>query len=64
MAQNTVSKTFKVPTNMVGKLAKDSNAYECFVNRQFSARLQAYMATYVVSMTSFYSMYSGFTDSK
>lgn len=61
MPNNKVSRKFEVPTNMGKSISKTSDAYECYVNRQFSGRLQAYLATYVVATTSHYSMFSGYT---
>ena len=49
-----------VPTNIVreGLLSTTSEAYECYVNQQFSANLQTYMINYVISVSGYYSVYS------
>lgn len=48
-----------VPTNMVyqGLLSETSHAYTCFTQQKFSADLQAFLVNYVISMTSFQSIY-------
>jgi hypothetical protein len=48
-----------VPTNMAyqGLLSETSHAYTCFTQQKFSADLQAFLVNYVISMTSFQSIY-------
>ena len=49
-----------IPTNMreAGVMAKDSGAANCFVNQQFSEKLQAFMISYVNMTVSNYSIYA------
>lgn len=49
-----------IPTNIVREdlLSNTSEAYNCYVNQQFSALLQTYMVNYVISISGYYSVYS------
>lgn len=49
-----------IPTNMreAGVMAPDSSAVNCFVNQQFSQKLQAFMISYVNMTFSNYSIYA------
>lgn len=49
-----------IPTNMreAGVLAPDSSAVNCFVNQQFSQKLQAFMISYVNMTVSNYAIYA------
>lgn len=49
-----------IPTNISPNLSLTSDALDCFVQQQFSARLQTYLASYVMAVTGYYSVYSGF----
>ena len=48
-----------IPTNMrtPGVMSDTSSAPECFVNQRFSNKLQAFMISYVNSITSNYPIY-------
>ena len=58
-----VSNNFEIPTNLAVVISPTSDALTCFTGRQFSGKLQAYLATYVLSITSYYSLYSGYNGS-
>lgn len=57
---NTTNNPETIPTNVASSLSQTSDALECFTNQQFSARLQAYLASYVLAVDSYYSLFSGF----
>ncbi len=48
-----------LPTNVreSGLMSDTSSAPECFVNQRFSAKLQAFLISYVNSSTSDYAIY-------
>lgn len=54
-----VDQTSKIPTNIAssGKLSPTSDALTCFREQKFSSKLQAYMVSYVMSISSYYSVY-------
>lgn len=49
-----------IPTSIVSQniISDTSEAYLCFAHQKFSAKLQAYMINYVISVSSSYSVYS------
>jgi hypothetical protein len=50
----------QIPTNIrtSGIMSDTSSAGECFINQRFSAKLQAFMISYVNSIASNYAVYS------
>lgn len=48
-----------ISTNIIsqGLLSDNSHAYDCFAKQQFSAKLQAFLIQYVLSISSYYSVY-------
>lgn len=48
-----------IPINIVqsGLLSKTSEAFECFVNQQFSLELQTFLINYNQSISSYYSLH-------
>lgn len=48
-----------LPTAIISEdlISPTSKAHECFVNQKFSANLQAMLISYVVSVSSEYSVY-------
>jgi len=57
--ETAVDKTSKIPTGIVssGNLSTTSDALTCFREQQFSNKLQAFMVSYVMSVSSFYAVY-------
>lgn len=55
----TVDQTSKIPTNIAssGLLSDTSDALTCFREQKFSANLQTYMISYVMSISGYYSVY-------
>lgn len=58
-SSGTVDVTSKIPTNIASAdlLSKTSDALTCFREQQLSAKLQAYMVSYVMSINGYYSVY-------
>lgn len=58
-ATSTVDTTSKLPTNIVlsGNLSQTSDALTCFREQKFSNKLQAFLVSYVMSVSSPYSVY-------
>lgn len=58
-SSSAVDQTSKVPTNMVSAdlLSPTSDALTCFREQKFSAKLQAFMVSYVISVNGYYSVY-------
>lgn len=54
-----VDRTSKIPTGVVssGNLSPTSDALTCFREQKFSAKMQAYLVSYVMSVSSPYSVY-------
>lgn len=54
-----VDPSSKIPTNIVaaGLLSPTSDALTCFREQKFSANLQTYMISYVMSINGYYSVY-------
>lgn len=52
-------RTSTIPGTIVqaGLMSETSNASDCFIQQQFSAKLQAFMIGYVNSIYSYYSVY-------
>lgn len=48
-----------IPKNIVDQdlMSQTNSAYQCFTKQVFSARLQAYLISYVISTSSEYSIY-------
>ncbi len=58
-SSSAVDQTSKVPTNMMSAdlLSPTSDALTCFREQKFSAKLQAFMVSYVISVNGYYSVY-------
>lgn len=54
-----VDLTSKIPTGAAssGNISPTSDALTCFREQKFSAKLQGYMISYVMSVTSYYAVY-------
>ena len=59
-ATNAGSLGFIIPESVIRQnlLAQNSEAWNCFTQQQFSAKLQAYMINYVISVSSYYPLYA------
>ena len=53
------NKSEYLPTKLVESnlLSPTSEAYNCFVGQAFSGKLQAYLISYVISVTNAYAIY-------
>lgn len=56
---STIDQTSKIPTNIAssGNLSGTSEALTCFREQQFSQKLQIFMVSYVMSVSSYYAVY-------
>lgn len=56
---STVDISSKIPTNIAsaGLLSNTSDALTCFREQKLSSKLQAYMVSYVMSISGYYSVY-------
>lgn len=57
--ETAVDQSSKIPTGIVssGNLSTTSDALTCFREQQFSNKLQVFMVSYVMSISSFYAVY-------
>jgi hypothetical protein len=53
------SRSFNIPTNILSRdlMSPTSDALTCFTQQQFSNKLQGYLVNYVISVSSYYSVY-------
>ncbi len=58
-AGSTVDQSSKLPTDIAtsGNLSPNSDALTCFREQKFSQKLQVFMISYVMSTSSYYSVY-------
>ncbi len=58
-SSGVVDQTSKVPTNIVsaGLLSQTSDALTCFREQKLSAKLQAYLISYTMSVNGYYAVY-------
>jgi hypothetical protein len=47
-----------IPTKIVEKLSTTSEAYNCFAEQRFCGNLQAFMVNYVLTISSYHSIYT------
>lgn len=54
-----VDQTSKIPTGVAssGALSTTSDALTCFREQKFSLKLQTYLVSYVMSVSSYYAVY-------
>jgi hypothetical protein len=53
-----LSRAFAIPTNIAPTLSPTSDALTCFTQQQFSAKLQAFLVNYNISVNNIYSIFS------